>query len=188
MPFILPPRFEFLNDIGVLPKLVSTALQYLGVKEFPGSANNPVIMDMAKGLGVDDIYTSDSLQAWCAVFANHCIRVAGKPINLSPDDKYDLLRALKTADNFPVIPKDEWKLGDVIRLKRKGGGHVFFAIAQSEANTIWGLGGNQGNEVCFAEFDPKRIESVRRYYSIAPPESAKRYIVTSSGKVSVNEA
>lgn len=184
----LPKKFEWLSEIGVLPKLISTALQYLGIKEFPGVDNNPVIMEMAKGLGVDGIYTDDSLQAWCAVFINHCIRITGKPINLHPADLYDLLRALKVANEFHDVPIDEWKLGDVMRIKRKGGGHTFFPIAKTNKKTIWGLGGNQSNMVTFSEFDESRIEAVKRYYSIAAPQSAKQYTMDSSGKLSTNEA
>lgn len=183
---LLPKQFAFLNEIGVLPKLVSAGLQYLGVREIKGTGSNPAIMDMAAGLGVADIFTDDDM-AWCAVFLNHLLRITGKPLNLVPKDKYDLLRALKTADLFDVVPKEEWLFGDVVRLKRKGGGHVFIAIAGTNKNTIWGLGGNQKNEVRFDEFDMGRIESVRRHYSIAPPASAKQYIITASGKLSENE-
>lgn len=183
----LPEKFEWLNTIGTLPKLVSSALQYLGVKEIPGVKNNPVIMEMAKGLGVDDIYTNDDM-SWCAVFINHLIRINGKPINLSPKDKYDLLRALKTADLFNDVPIDDWKLGDIMTLKRTGGGHVFLPISKTDKNTIWGCGGNQSNSVSFSEFDMNRVVAVKRYYSVAPPESAKQYTMSSSGQLSTNEA
>lgn len=169
-----------------LPKLLTAALQYLGLRETPGAANNPIIMDMAKGLGVDKIYTSDSLQAWCAVFINHLIRITGKPLQI-PKDLYDLLRALKTAKNFDLIPKSEWLMGDVILLSRSGGGHVFIAIAESSTGNIIGIGGNQGNMVGFAEFDFDRVVEVRRYYATGIPESAKRYKLNSSGQLSTNE-
>ena len=71
---ILPAQIKFLNTIGVLPKMLSSALQYLGVKEIPGAASNPVIMDMARGLGISNIYTNDDT-SWCALFINHLIRI-----------------------------------------------------------------------------------------------------------------
>lgn len=182
----IPERLKWLEEIGPLPKMIAAALQYLGVKEFPGPANNPVIMEMAKGLGVEKIYTSDSLQAWCAVFVNHIIRITGKPIDLHPKDQYDLLRALKTAPLFESVPIDEWVLGDIMKISREKGGHVFFPIAQTPGGVI-GLGGNQGNAVNFSEFDKSRIVDVKRYYATAAPASAKRYKMDSTGKMSVNE-
>lgn len=169
-----------------LPKLVTAALQYLGVKETPGTANNPIIMDMAKGLGIGNIYVNDTM-AWCAVFVNHLIRITGKPLQ-QPKDKYDLMRALKTAKNFDLIPRNEWVLGDVILLSRSGGGHVFIAIAESSKGNIIGIGGNQSNAVTFAEFDFDRVVEVRRYYATGMPESAKRYKLNASGELSTNEA
>ncbi len=183
----LPEKYKWLHEIGTLPKLVSAALQYLGVAEIPGVNSNPVIMDMAKGLGVSDIYTNDDL-SWCAIFINHLLRITGKPINLHPHDRYDLLRAMRTADLFTNINKADWILGDVIILKREGGGHVFIAIAKTPNGNIIGIGGNQGNKVSFAEFSQDRIIAVKRHYSVAPPESAKQYIVDSSGQLSTNEA
>lgn len=182
----LPKKYKWLEGIGILPKMVSAAFQYLGIKEIPGAASNPVIMDMARGLGVSDIYNNDD-QAWCAIFINHIIRITGKPIDLNPHDKYDLLRAKQTANLFNDIPKGEWKLGDIIILKRDGGGHVFLAIAKSPTGII-GIGGNQSNSVTFSEFKEDRIIAVKRYYSIAIPESAKQYTVSYTGEVSTNEA
>lgn len=184
---LLPSKYQWLNTIGPLPKMISAALQYLGVKEIPGAASNPVILDMAKGLGVDDIYVSDS-QSWCALFINHIIRITSKPIDLHPHDKYDLLRAKQTANLFNDIPKEDWRLGDIMIIKRDGGGHVFFPIAKTDKNTIIGLGGNQSNSVTFSEFDANRVIGVKRFYAIGPPDSAKQYIMNSTGELSVNEA
>lgn len=163
-----------------LPKMVSAALQYLGVKEFPGVKNNPIIMDMAKGLGLEKIYTNDSLIAWCAVFVNHLIRITGKLLQ-KPKDLYDLMRALKTAQDWELIPRDQWVMGDVMLLSRSGGGHVFVAICESATGNPIGIGGNQSNMVNFAEFDFDRVVEVRRYYKTGMPESAKRYKLGVSG-------
>ncbi len=182
----LPTKYKWIETVGLLPKLVSSALQYLGLKEIPGVDNNPVIMDMAKGLGVSDIYTNDD-QSWCAVFINHLIRISGKPIDLHPADRYDLLRALKTAPLFNIIPKKEWVFGDIVKIKRPGGGHVFIAIAKTPKGIV-GLGGNQSNSVTFSEFDEDRIVEVRRYYETEAPPSAKQYKMDSTGSLSVNEA
>lgn len=184
---MLPEKFAWLSAIGVLPKLVTEAIKFLGVSEIKGDANNPVIMNMAKGLGVDKIYTSDDRQAWCAVFINHLLRITGKPIDLNPKDKYDLLRALKTASKFLVIPYSEVRLGDVVLIKRAGGGHVTLFIAKTKTG-FFGLGGNQGNKVTFSEFDDNRVFEVRRFYATGLPASAKKYEMDSSGQMSTNES
>ena len=186
MPFDLPKNFEWINSIAVLPKLVAAALQYIGIREVPGLANNPVIMDMAKSLGISHIYTNDDT-AWCAVFVNHLIRITGKPIDLYPHDRYDLIRAKKAANKFPIIPNEHWRMGDVVILQREGGGHCFIALADTADNTIYGVGGNQNNRVSIAEFSKERIISVKRFYHTAIPESAKQYRINSVGSLSVNE-
>lgn len=187
MPYDLSPQFQWINAIDVLPKMVAAGLQYLGVQEIKGVANNPVIMDMARSIGCASIYTSDDKQAWCAVFINHLIRITGKPINLYPKDKYDLLRAKKAASLFPIVPTEQWRFGDVVIIRRDEGGHVFLAIADTAEDTIFGLGGNQSNRVCIAEFEKSRIIHVKRFYHTAIPASAKQYRVNSTGSLSVNE-
>lgn len=182
----LPDKFQWLETIGTLPKLVSAAIQYLGVSEIKGSANNPVIMNMAKDIGVEKIYTSDDLLAWCAIFINHLLHITGKPIDLNPKDKYDLLRALKTAPLFDIVPYSEVRLGDVIKIKREGGGHVTLFIAKTNTG-FFGIGGNQGNKVSFSEFSDSRVFEVRRYYKTGIPASAKKYHMDSTGKMSTNE-
>lgn len=186
---MLPARFKFLEEIGVLPKLVAAAIQYLGVKEIPGAANNPVIMDMAKGLGVEKIYTSDDKMSWCALFINHLIRVVGKPLVDYKGDKYNLLRALYLLFWGEEVKLEDLRLGDVVILSREGGGHVALFIAFTKSGNIILLGGNQGNQVSFGEFDPARIKGIRRYYSTGIlPESAKKYTVDGTGVISRNES
>lgn len=145
-------------------------------------------MDMAKGLGLEKIYTNDDT-SWCAVFINHLLRITGKPINLKPKDLYDLLRAKKTAQNFDLIPKEQVRFGDIVIMDREGGGHVCLFIAKVKfKNNFFGLGGNQSNSVTFSEFDWDRIKEVRRYYATGITASAKQYQMDSSGQLSTNEA
>jgi len=175
----LPDKFIWLETVGDLPKLVSAGLQYLGVKEIPGKQNNPAIMDMAKGLGVDNIYTSDDEQSWCALFINHLMRISGKPLVDIKGDKYNYLRALWMLNwGGYVEPKDE-RLGDVLIFKRTGGGHVGLYIAESRT-TYYVLGGNQSNSVSFTEIIKDRLIGARRFYATGIPASAKKYFIDSS--------
>jgi uncharacterized protein (TIGR02594 family) len=182
----LPDKFKFLNEIGVLPKMVSAALQYLGIKEIPGSKSNPVILDMAKGLGIADIYKDDDI-SWCALFINHLMRITGKPLVDVKKDKYNYLRAKYMLNWGNIVPKGEEKLGDILIFDREGGGHVGIYIADSDT-TFYVCGGNQSNSVSIMELSKSRLLGTRRYYSIAAPESAKKYHIDSTGHLSTNEA
>jgi len=183
----LPTQYKFLDEIGVLPKMLAAALQYLGVKEIPGAASNPVIMEMARGLGVSNIYTNDDT-SWCALFINHLIRINGKPIVDYKGDKYNLLRAKYMLNWGQSVKLEDALLGDVVIIERPGGGHVFILIGFTKAGNLIGIGGNQGNKVSIAEFDKDRVLGVRRYYATGIPASAKRYVLNSEGVVSTNEA
>lgn len=185
---MIPDKFKFLETIGVLPKIVSAGLQYLGVKEFPGVKNNPIIMDWARGLGLSSIYKNDSL-AWCGLAISHLLRITGKPMLDVKGDKYNYLRALYYQNWGYEVAIDDIQLGDLVGLIREGGGHIGIAIAWSkDKKTIFLMGGNQSDSFNISEFKTERIEFARRYYSIAPPESAKQYFIDSTGNISTNEA
>lgn len=183
---MLPEKYQWLEKIGTLPKLVSAALQYLGLKEIPGTKSNPVILDMAKGIGIGDIYKNDDV-SWCAVFINHLIRITGK-IMVDPDkDRYNLMRAKWLASWGNKVVRGDEMLGDIAIFERPGGGHVGIMIAESD-NAFLILGGNQNNQVSFTWILKSRLLACRRYYATAAPESAKKYHVKSTGELSTNEA
>jgi len=182
----LPQKYQWLETIGTLPKLVSAGLQYLGIKEIPGAKSNPVILDMAAGLGISSIYKNDDV-SWCALFINHILRITGKPPLDYGKDKYNLLRAKYLVNWGAPVPHGDEMLGDIAIFNREGGGHVAIIIAET-GSTFIVLGGNQSNSVSFTEISKTRLASCRRYYSIAAPTSVKKYIMDSSGKLSTNEA
>lgn len=185
---MLPAKYKFLEEIGTLPKLVSAGLQYLGVKEIPGFKNNPIIMDWASGLGISKIYKNDDM-AWCGLAIAHLLRITGKPQVDVKGDPYNYLRALYYKNWGYTVPIDEIQCGDLVGLIRDGGGHIGVAIAWSKGKeSIFLMGGNQRNEFNISEFKRDRISFARRYYAIAPPESAKQYFIDSTGKYSTNEA
>lgn len=183
-------KYKFLETIGTLPKMVDTGLQYLGIKEFVGKqVNNPIIMNMAKQLDVLHIYKNDEV-AWCGLFVAFVMKLTGKPM---PYKDYEILRAASFATWGNEVKKEDVALGDIVVFKRPGGNHVGIAIAISKnadgkIGSIHTLGGNQSNAVTIAEMPINRVSHVRRYYSVAAPESAKQYVIDSSGVMSVNEA
>lgn len=183
---MIPQKYKWLETIGTLPKMVAAAIQYFGIKEVPGKGSNPVIMDMAKGLGLEKIYTNDDI-SWCALFINHLFRITGKPALKVGNDPYNYLRAKYLLNWGVQVQHGDERLGDVAIFDREGGGHVGIVIAIS-GSTIHILGGNQGNTVSIVEISKARLLGARRYYSIAPPESAIAYEMDSNGHLSKNEA
>lgn len=177
----LPSKFKYLNEIGVLPKVVRAALGYYGLKEVIGKANNPIIMQWAKDLGLEKIYTADSI-AWCGLSQSIWVKEAGyTPVK-------DPLWALNWKNFGTSIAKKDAMLGDVLTFKRKGGGHVGLYVGES-ATTFFVLGGNQSDSVSITEIKKDRLQSVSRCpWSIAQPQSVKKYIISSTGKVSTNES
>jgi uncharacterized protein (TIGR02594 family) len=183
---MLPAPYTYLDTIGTLPKMIASAIQYLGIREVPGKGSNPVIMNMAEGLGLKGIYTDDDM-SWCAVFIGHLCKVAGKPLPDTKGDKYNLMRAFSYTWWGSEVTKKDAMLGDVIVKKRKGGFHVCLYVGES-TNTFHVIGGNQSNSVTFAEIKKSEVIAVRRLYAIAPPASVKKYIISSTGVVGGNEA
>lgn len=182
----LPKKYDFLNNIGVLPKIVSTALNYFGIREIPGAQSNPVILDMAKQVGVNGIYRNDDT-SWCALFMCFICKLCGKPLPDPKGDIYNYLRAAFFLDYGDAVDDNDIRLGDVAVFSRPGGNHVGIIIAESKT-TYHVLGGNQSNSVNIAEIKKDRLRQARRFYSIGMPASAKKYEIDSSGKVSHNEA
>lgn len=179
---ILPTKYKWINTIGPLPKLVIAGLSYLGLREYPGTSNNPVIMDMARRLNVSSIYTADSL-SWCAVFMCFICVIADKPM---PFTGYEVLRAASFVDWGNPVPKGGEAFGDILVFKRPGGHHVGICIAES-ATTFHVLGGNQSDSVSFTEIRKDRLIACRRYYAIGAPSSVKKYLLSSGGVISTNE-
>lgn len=183
----LPSQYKWVLNIGTLPKLLEVGLKYYGTHEIKGPQNNPVIMEMAKRVGVADIYTSDDKQAWCALFMfNLCIE-AGKPLPVVGKDRNNYLRAYTFCRYGKAVAFGDEKMGDIVVFTRKGGNHVAIIIAETETTFVV-YGGNQSNEVGFTEIEKSRRAYCGRYYETAAPPSAIKYRMNSSGLVSTNEA
>ena len=78
------------------------------------------------------------------------------------------------------------QLGDKLIFKREGGAHVGMYIAESE-NTYHVMGSNQGNAYSIVEIAKARLYTARNFYHTAAPASVKKYFLSSSEKLSVNE-
>lgn len=177
LPANIPAKFKFLGEIGTLPLVVTAALKLYDTKETKGNGNNPAILKWAKALGIRN-YDMDSIP-WCGLYVAKICADAGKDPVANP------LWARNWA-KFGV-KSERPSLGDILVFVRDGGGHVGFYIAETP-KTYWVLGGNQGDCVSFTEIAKSRLLAARRPKYINRPVSAKVYHLTSTGKVSTNEA
>lgn len=86
----------------------------------------------------------------------------------------------------PVAPV----VGCVVVFERKGGGHVGLLVGKDEAGRLLVLGGNQGNKVSIAPFDPKRMIGCRwpKEWTYIIPPAEQLPVFASAAASSANEA
>lgn len=173
----LPKKYAWLSDEPG-PKMLVTALRWYGVKEEPGSANNPIIMSWAKELGLERAYYGD-IVPWCGLFMGVVARRSGWDIPKTP------LWA-KSWSQFGQ-PADSAALGDVLVFSRDGGGHVGLYVGE-DAKHYHVLGGNQSNEVCITRIEIARCIAVRQpNWRIAAPANRRPVKLSATGPVSKTE-
>jgi uncharacterized protein (TIGR02594 family) len=164
------------------PIWIERAVSYIGVKEFPGDADNPVILNWAKGTGGDTAltYTHDKIP-WCKLFEVAVIRECG----LKYDDSLWALDTLKWG-----VGLEGPAVGAVAAMKRDGGGHVTFVVGRDQHDNIMCCGGNQSDAVNIKPFDPDRVVGWR-WPSEAPLPKLIGFdslpLVASDGRVSTQE-
>lgn len=118
------------------------AFRELGVKEFPGNANNPRVLTYLRTCESLPIGMQSQDQTdWCSAFVNYCVEQAGFAGTNSA-------RARSWADWGKSIDKPE--VGCIVVFWRKDPdgpfGHVGFFLSETE-DEIMVLGGNQSNAV-----------------------------------------
>ncbi len=161
-----------------MPPWMAVANKYLGTKEYPGAANNPVILGWAKRLGgwFASFYKADSIP-WCGLFVADCMKESGLPVH------GDALSALGWADYGVSC---EPAVGAIMVFKRPGGGHVGFYVAE-DATAYHILGGNQSDAVTIARVEKSRCVNVR-WPSDQPKSTIGRNFKIGKSPVSRNEA
>ncbi len=151
----LEPGFNWLYN-ETSPRILVAALAEYGTKEVPGAGNNPKILAWAQEVGsqVGIDYSQDSIP-WCGLF----IGVAAKRAGYTPPAI--CVRASEWA-KFGN-PAQRSMLGDIVVLKRDGGGHVGLYVGESlDGKYVYLLGGNQADAVNIRKFPTFRITDVRR--------------------------
>ncbi|CAB5220252.1 TIGR02594, TIGR02594 family protein [uncultured Caudovirales phage] len=151
-----------MNDLSWM----AVAKSYLGTREGPGAANNPVVVELFKLAGHPEV--KDDETAWCAAFVGGVLAKAG----LSGSR---LLNARSYETWGQALPQNVPVYGCVGVKKRAGGqawqGHVGFVVGASASQIIL-LGGNQGDSVSVAAFPRADFTAFRYPSKIALPKTA----------------
>jgi uncharacterized protein (TIGR02594 family) len=160
------------------PRLLVEAVKLIGTKEVPGTKNNPEIMLWAKEVGLDRVYTADSIP-WCGLFMAYVAKKA------NVDGVKIPLRALswRKFGNPSPVPM----LGDVLCFSRNGGGHVGIYVGE-DSTCYHVLGGNQSDMVNVTRILKSRLVEARRTaWKIAQPANVRVIQLTAKGEISKNE-
>jgi uncharacterized protein (TIGR02594 family) len=160
------------------PRILVQAVKQLGVKEIVGKEHNPVIMNWAKELNLDNVYKSDEI-AWCGLFIAYCCHAAGLEVVSKP------LWALSWSNWGSEVK--EAMLGDILTFKREGGGHVGIYVGEDDTH-YHVLGGNQGNAVSVSRIAKTRLFKARRtIWKIAQPANVRKIKLEPKGVITTNE-
>lgn len=134
---------------------MTLAKSYRGIKEVPGKADNPQIMEMYRTVGAD--WATHEEVAWCAAFVGAMLERAGLPSTRS-------LAARSYLKWGVPVSVNEAREGDVVVFKRGNSswqGHVAFYMRQTKAS-IYVLGGNQSDGVNVKAYPKSKLLGIRR--------------------------
>lgn len=141
-----------LNDSD--PAWLKIAKKWVGLKEYPGSASNPTILDWAKKVGSKILgmnYTDDATP-WCALFVSFIMTSVGvSPPAISV--RASSWAKFGTGLSLPAP-------GAILVFQRPGGGHVGFYVSEDDT-TYHVLGGNQGDSVSITKIAKERCVAIR---------------------------
>ena len=158
------------------PAWIAIARKYEGTAEVKGPGTHPLIAKWLAALGA---WWRDDETPWCGVFAGAVLREAGADIPKA----YYRAREWETwgmALSNPVV-------GCIVTFTRVGGGHVGFVVGETAQGDLLVLGGNQGDQVSIAAFDPARAIGYR-WPADVPLQAAGPLPVMASAPLSRSEA
>lgn len=169
------PYIWLLDEPG--PKMLHEALKLYGTQEVLGDGHNPVILHWAKELGLEAVYTADSIP-WCGLFVGIVAKHAGKNVPANP----------LWARNWATWgDKTTPELGAVMVFSRgPTSGHVGLYVGEDD-NYYHILGGNQSDKVCVTRIEKKRLLAARNSYKVKP-QNIRTIRLASTGAISRNEA
>lgn len=164
------------------PIWLSVARSFVGIKEIPGVASQPVILQWAKDLKAP-AYDNDDIP-WCAVYVNRVCLACQLPL---AGKGYDLLRAASFLGWGQSMTAPT--LGAVLVFKRPEGFHVGFYVGEN-ATAYYVLGGNQSNAVGYTWIAKDRLApgGIRWPAGEMVPPALPILVTVTGQQLSVNEA
>lgn len=154
------------------PQYLLDARKDLGIKEWikedGRKVSNPVVLSMFHDYGHSWVKSSISTP-WCAAYINYRLESNGYPSTR----KLNARSYLYYGDDSSNNPQP----GDIVvawRGRRDDGvtGHVYFFIKEDD-DFIWGLGGNQGDEVSIEKHPKSKVLAIRRPRKITGSKTAR---------------
>lgn len=121
------------------------AKKELGIKEVPGSGDNPRIIEYLKSCHVNEENTVHDEIPWCSAFVTWCLQQAGGKGTKSLSARSYLSWGVETKS-----PKE----GDIVVFKRGGSkskGHVGFFVSKDN-ESVQLLSGNSSNQVRISRY------------------------------------
>lgn len=136
------------------PSWLQIARRELGVKETPGRADTPRVLEYLAATRLPPSLHDDETP-WCAAFVTWCLRQARVTSTHSASARSYLRWGVELA-----VPR----LGCIVVLARPtanaGSGHVAFWVGEQPKGPVL-LGGNQGNAVSARVYGRSRVLSYR---------------------------
>lgn len=130
---------------------IAEAKRHIGVAEIPGAQTSGAIAGWLHALRA---WWNDDETPWCGVFVAYVFRILGIAI------PKHWMRARAWLDWGEPLPAPQY--GCVVIFERPGGGgHVGFVVGLTPKGRVMVLGGNQGNRVSIAPFNPARALGYR---------------------------
>jgi uncharacterized protein (TIGR02594 family) len=162
------------------PPWLVTARKYLGTREIPGRASNPLIVRWWKAIRQA---ISDDGTAWCAAFVGGVLEEVGIRSTRAANARSYL-------NHGSVLTKPA--VGAIVVFARGGNGwsgHVGFVVGRNRAGHLMVLGGNQGDSVRISAFNVDRVLGYRWPTGGVPlPQRFTLPILASDGTLSKDEA
>lgn len=177
---MLPKQYLWLaKEPG--PQMLLQSLAIFGTKEFPGTADSPVILAWAEEVGLRNAYKHDET-AWCGLTMAIVAKRAGWDYNPGGNSLWARNWAL-WGTKQPLA-----MLGDVLVFPRGTGGHVAEYIGEDDTHYHI-LGGNQSDQVSITRKPKLPIIAIRRApWRVAQPFNVRQIFLAPTGAVSTKES
>lgn len=154
---------------------LDVAKKYLGTQEIVGPENNPIVIKMFADVGFPDVHDDET--AWCAAFVGSVLKEDGQAYLKSLSARSYLKYGKELSDPQEGCIVVFWRGNPDGWL-----GHVGF-VTRWDDESVWVIGGNQGNQVSEKQFSRTQVLGFRYPNVISPTVSTTTQVVAASNKL-----